>query len=328
MRRGLLPTGLARRHLVVALGLLWILDGVLQMQPYMYSRGFLASVLQDQTMGAPNPATDLIGMVVRLTYETPTRQLWFNTAAVLVQLAVGAGLLWRRSERVVLVASFVWGFVPWLTGEGMGGMLFPQSTMFLSGAPGAALVYSLLSVVLWPRRPDGHGAGSAVADTGLLGGRGARTLWTLVWVGTGLLELEPSNWAPNAIAAQLRSNADGEPSWLAAIDREAAHLAAGRGTAIAAALLLTQVLIGWWALRTSTRRVGLYLGVAVSLCYWVVGQNLGQILTGTGADPDLGPLMVLFALALWPRSQGGRPAQDARIGGFREDRAPDEVSVA
>lgn len=298
--------GITRRHLVVALGLLWILDGALQLQPYMYSRDFVASVLQDQTMGAPNPATDLIRVLVLFTYSTPTRQIWFNTAAVLVQFAIGAGLLWRCSERVALAGSFLWGFVPWLTGEGMGGMLFPQSTMFLTGAPGAALVYSLLSLVLWPRRADDRKEGQSVAEAGLLGGRGARIVWAAIWIGTGLLELESANWAPNAIAAQLRYSAGGQPGWLAAIDRLAAHLSAGRGTAIAMTLLLVQVLVGWWVLRSSTRRLSLFVGIAVSLCYWVVGQNLGQIFTGTGTDLNLGPLMVLFALALWPR-RGGEP---------------------
>lgn len=43
------------------------------------------------------------------------------------------------------------------------------------------------------------------------------------------------------------------------------------------------------------------LGIALSLFYWVVFQQLGGIFTADATDPNLGPLMILLALAAWPR---------------------------
>ncbi len=37
------------------------------------------------------------------------------------------------------------------------------------------------------------------------------------------------------------------------------------------------------------------------LAIWVTGENFGGILTGQATDPNTGPLLVLLALAFWPR---------------------------
>lgn len=300
-----------RRRLVVALGAIWVLDGLLQFQPTMYSRGadsFAGTVLQYNTMGRPNPLTDLIHFAVTLTYGTALRQDIFNTLAALVQLAIGFGLLWRRTEKPALAATCLWALVPWVVGEALGQMVFPQTSMAITGAPGAALIYILLALALWPRRAPSDLAGSdglaAAADAGLLTRRGALGLWTAVWVGTALLELEHANWAPNALAAQLRANADGEPGFLASLDRGTAHLVAGHGLEVALLMALVQAWVGVAVLRPLTRTAALKAGVIVSLVYWVIGQNLGGLLTGQATDPNLGPMLVLYALALWPRVAG------------------------
>jgi len=306
-----------RRRLVVALGVLWILDGLLQFQPSMYSRGpdsFAATVLQYNTMGRPNLLTDLIRFAVTLTYGSSTHEVVFNTLAAVTQVAIGVGLLLRRTERLALLASACWAIVPWVVGEALGQMLFPQTTMAITGAPGAALVYLVLSLVLWPRRPlpeDTPSAplpASAPAEGGLLGRRGALVVWALAWGGTALLELERANWAPDAISAQLGELTSREPGFLAALDRLTSSATLGHGTEIALVLALVQLWIATAALRPPTRTTALAVGIVVSIVFWVVGQNLGGLFTGTATDPNLGPPMVLLALALWPRS--GAPGPD------------------
>ncbi len=302
-----------RRRLVVALGGLWILDGLLQLQPSMYSRGtngFLATVLQYNTMGKPNPVTDFIHFAVTFTYGTAEHQMVFNSLAALVQLAIGVGLLLRRSERPALVASCCWAVIPWVVGEALGQMVFPQSSMAFTGAPGAAFIYILLGLALWPLRrssspevgaPAGSQPHSAAEEGGLLGRSGAHLVWAAIWVGTAMLELERANWAPDAISAQLRDLAIREPAALGSLDHALARATFGHGTEIALAMALVQAWIGISALRPATRTVALGAGITVSLAYWILGQNFGGLLTGTSSDPNLGPLMVLFALALWPR---------------------------
>ncbi|MHB1715952.1 MAG: hypothetical protein ACYCV5_01200 [Acidimicrobiales bacterium] len=307
-----------RRRLVVALGALWVLDGLLQFQPAMYSRGpdsFAATVLQYNTMGRPNLLTDLIRFAVTLTYGSSTHEVVFNTLAAVTQVAIGVGLLVRRTERLALVASACWAIVPWVVGEALGQLLFPQTTMAITGAPGAALVYLVLSLALWPRRsrPEGEPSPSlpppAPAEGGLLGRRGALVVWALAWGGTALLELERANWAPNAISAQLAELASREPGFLAALDRLTSSATFGHGTEIALVLALVQLWIATAALRPPTRTTALAVGIVVSIVFWVVGQNLGGLFTGTASDPNLGPPMVLLALALWPRT--GAPGAGA-----------------
>jgi hypothetical protein len=307
---------LTRRHLVVALALLWLVDGALQFQPDMYSRSsnsFLATVLSYNTMGRPNLLTELIRFAVLSTYGTAGRQVVFNTLAAVVQLGIGVGLIWRRTERLALAFSFAWALFPWVVGEGLGQMPWPQASMAVQGSPGAAALYMILALVLWPRRTEPPRAGHCVADGGLLRGRGTRAVWAVVWAGTGALELEHANWASDALSAEIRNNAAGEPSWLAHLDRSVSRLLYGHGTEVVLVVLVVQVVVALWVLRPMTRRAGLALGIAVSLVYWVIGQNFGGILTGTATDPNLGPVMVLLALALWPRStpSGGTEAEVA-----------------
>jgi hypothetical protein len=300
---------LDRRRLTVALGLLWLLDGALQLQPYMFtpgSNGFFGPVAEN-TMGPPNPVTDLIAFAVRLMVA---HQVAFNALIAVVQLAIGVLLVSGRLPRVALACSFGWGLGVWVVGEALGGMIFPQASM-LTGAPGAAVLYSVASLVLWPKRPD---TGETVAESGLLGATAARLVVAAAWCGTALLELERANYAPDAISAQLANSAPGEPAFLAHLDTAAAHLVAGRGTVVAGAMLVVQFFVGWALVRPrrTLHRAAILVAAVVTLVYWVVGQDLGSILTGQGTDPNLGPPMAILLGAVWPRAgRGPRPAPEA-----------------
>ena len=322
------------RRLFVALASLWIIDGLLQLQPAMYSRslnGFLANVLQYNTMGRPNPLTDLIRFLVTFTYGTHSHQIVFNTVAALVQIAIGVAILFRKTERFGLLVSAFWALVPWVVGEAMGQMLFPQASMAFTGTPGAALIYLFLSIILLKDHSFYPGLDSdagqfrkksarveepsrsrvgCVSDLGVAGSRTALAAWAVVWVGSALFELELSNWSPNAISAQLKGIAAGEPSWISGMDRLLSHLTVGRGTTIALLMAVVQAWVGVAVPRPRLRRVALGVGIAVSLIYWVAGQNFGQLLTGNATDPNLGPAMIIFALALWPISKRGPAKTD------------------
>jgi hypothetical protein len=44
-------------------------------------------------------------------------------------------------------------------------------------------------------------------------------------------------------------------------------------------------------------------GVQIALgLLWLIGQSLGGLTTGEATDPNIGPLLVLLAAALWPRT--------------------------
>ena len=61
-------------------------------------------------------------------------------------------------------------------------------------------------------------------------------------------------------------------------------------------------------------RPALAVAIVLALAIWLVGEDLGDVFTGRGTDPNTGPLLVLLALAYWPRRPlevplpaGGRP---------------------
>jgi hypothetical protein len=89
-------------------------------------------------------------------------------------------------------------------------------------------------------------------------------------------------------------------------------------------------------LPTSAARVTLTVAAVLAAAIWVAGQDLGGILTGSGTDPESGPLLIFLVLAYWPvRSDGvradrvqtnrvrtDRPSDGARIDGARTIRGP------
>jgi hypothetical protein len=182
---------LTRRRLEMALGVLWLVDAALQWQPYMFSSAFFGNMLGMANMGLPGPVPAVLYQTTTMLAAHPV--IW-NAAFASLQLAIGAGLLWGCTAALARPVSIAWALAVWMVGEGFGGLFMPGVSA-LNGAPGAALLYALIALILWPRRPS-DGPAVAVADTGLLGGRGALWCWTVLWSGLALLELGGANHAP------------------------------------------------------------------------------------------------------------------------------------
>jgi hypothetical protein len=155
----------SRRGLEVALGVAWLVDGLLQLQPYMFGKEFFANVLGMASMGLPPWIGAMPNKVLELLYPS---HVVFNALFAAVQLVIGVGLLWRRSARFALIGSFAWALTVWFGGEGFGGLFMPGRST-LTGAPGAVIVYLALSVILWPTR---KGDGRSLAAASVLGERG------------------------------------------------------------------------------------------------------------------------------------------------------------
>ena len=94
---------------------------------------------------------------------------------------------------------------------------------------------------------------------------------------------------------------NGEPGWLAAIDRSAASLVAHQGLAASIVLAVALVIIAVGVfLPPTAARATLVLAIVVAAVIWVVGEAFGTILAGGATDPNSGPLLILLALAYWP----------------------------
>jgi hypothetical protein len=96
----------------------------------------------------------------------------------------------------------------------------------------------------------------------------------------------------------LEASGDSMP-WLSGLQRSLSTTLEGDGKPIAAILLAASLLLaaGIW---TRWRRETLIAGVLLSLVYWLLGQSLGGLTTGSATDPNIGPLFILLAFAVWP----------------------------
>ena len=273
---------MTRRQLQLSLAVLWLLDGVLQCQPSMFTRHFAAMTLAPASHGLTTALAAPLHLAVDLVSSHPALA---NTGFALVQILLGLGLLVRRYARVALAASMVWATMVWALGEGFGG-IFTGATL-LSGAPGAALLYAVIALLAWPI--DVYG-GDAPPPTWSL------PAWCALWLAGAALQLVNANNSAMSFAMTLRSSASRAPQWISAIDRHLAGLRFPGWSAAAVAAL--EVLVALWALVPGwTRRLSLGIGVVVALTSWLLFEGLGDLTSGQSTDPNSGPLIVLLALA-------------------------------
>lgn len=305
-------TAPSRRLLQIGLGLLWLLDAVLQCQPDMFRPDFYGNLLLMNEAAPPgwlwNWITDIGPTVMAHTTVA-------NAGAVAVQLAIGVGLLWRPTVRPALALSIPWAIIVWLFGE-MGGGLFVGGGGALTGAPGAALLYAVAAVLLWPRRAHD---GMPPEDRGLLPAPVPLIVWAAVWVGTAALEAGHLNRSPDYASQTMVNVARAGPSWLHAAGQAVGDLIGTHGALFAACAGIAQAAIGLAVLVPRTRRAALFAGAALALFYGVVGQALGGIfsngvlgiLSSGATDPGTAPVMILLAFALWPRRNPAIPSVPA-----------------
>jgi hypothetical protein len=278
-----------RRGLRLALGALWILDGLLQFQPALRTARFAREVVTPAADGQPAWVAWPVHHASSLLAAHPAAG---GAACGAVQLLLGVGLLRRRTVRPALVGSIVWAVSVWVVGEGLGGLAGGTSS-FLTGAPGAAALYALLAAAAWP---DETGATGSATDPVAPWFASA---WAGLWVVLGASSLFPAGRSGAGVAGQLRDVAATVPAWLAGIDRGAADLAGAAGLATVLFFGVVPVLIGLGGLATGrSRRWAARAGIGLAVAAWVVGQGMGQLASGTSTDPNTAPLLVLAGLAL------------------------------
>lgn len=294
-----------RRRLQLVLAGIWLLDAVLQYQSFMFSKAF-AQMLGATAAGNPAVIADPITWSARLVGD---RVVVMNAIFATVQLLLGLGIAWRHTVRIALAASVIWSLAVWWLGEGLG-MVLTGGASPVNGAPGAAIIYALLAVLLWPvarDRPAPFVAGRAV------GVHASRGLWLLLWGSLACFALTPASRAPQATSRMISGMASGQPSWLSWIDNHAASALSHDGLAVSIvlAVVLIVVAVGVY-LPPPAARATLVLALVVAAAVWLA-EGLGGMLTGSGSDPNTGPLLALLAIAYWPAATAisGKPATQA-----------------
>ncbi len=275
-----------RRALQLSLAALWLLDGALQCQPFMFSKDFARSALAPAGAGQAALIRVPVHWASSLVVAHPALT---NSFFAGFQLLLAVALLWRRSVRFALAGSVVWGVSIWWLGEGLGGT-FSGDTL-LTGAPGAALLYAVVALLAWPASEEAGGSSAAPP-------RWALGAWASVWAVGVVTQLTSGNDTGVMQRSMLRDMASDAPGWIARLD----NWLAGRtiSTGYVGALVAIELLIVIWVfIPGPARTISVTAGIVLSLAAWVVVQGLGDLTTGQATDPNTGPLLVLLGLAAY-----------------------------
>ena len=287
----------ARRLIRIGFGVLWLLDGVLQMQPAM-PLGLPSSVTEPAAAGSPGWVRHLVDFGGQAWSYHPVAAA---ASAVWIQIGIGIWLLTAargRWSQLGGLASVGWGLVVWTFGEAFGGILAPGLS-WLFGAPGAALWYAVAGALI--ALPDRAWLGGQLGRR-LLAGAGVFLAGMAVlqaWPGRGFWQ-GTAGRQPGSLTSMLQDMSQtSQPGFLASLVRGFGSFTAGHGflvnlvvvaaLAVTGAGLIAGALVQAWrpVLRPA---VGLLL--VLSAAAWVLVQDLG-VFGGLGTDPNS---MIPFAL--------------------------------
>ncbi len=310
------PEPPARRLFRIAFGLLWLFDGLLQIQGAM-PLGLPPSVVTPAAGSSPGWVQHVVNLGTTVWSDHPVTAA---AATVWIQVGIGAFLLvaprgyWSRTAGLI---SAGWGLVVWVFGEAFGGV-FGHGSSWLFGSPGAALFYLVagLLVALPDRWWETPRSGRV-----LLRGMG------VFFVGMGVLQAWPGRgfWSgqaqPSATAGTLtgmirQMSQVSQPSVTASWVRWFGSFQAGHGWLVNFAVVAALIGVGASFLSNNLRvvRTGVFVGAALCLVVWVLVQDFG-FFGGVGTDPNsMIPIVLLFSggylATVRPpaREAGGAPA--------------------
>ena len=296
-----------RKILRTSLGVLWILDGLLQLQPDMSSE-FVPDILNPIMSGQPPFLAHLLQPLVVIWSQNPIQ---FDLLAVWVQLFLGVSILFGGDflwGRAALWGSIAWGFMVWATGEGFGG-IFSGNATWLAGDPGAVLFYMVgAGFLLAPVKNWGNGDIFRIF----------RVIMSAVWLWAAAAQGWPASgfWTGAGLSAPTLSMAEmPQPRSMAAILYRFAQLLNSAPVVwnTVFILIMTALCVGWAVYarqRWVWRLTYAWLGFT-----WIFGQEFG-VLGGLGTDPNAS---LIAGLLVYSVGATGVKA------GFRAARSPSIV---
>jgi hypothetical protein len=288
------------------------LDAVLQLQPFMFTRGSsgFSGMLTGFAAGNPGWFHRTVTWNASIVYHHP---ILTNTIFAGIQFLIAFGIIFKRTIRPALVLSIVWALGVWWFGESAGEIFQGGATPF-GGGPGGVLFYAVLAVLLWPS--EGSDLPFVAART--VGVGTAKVIWAVVWALLAALALVGSGRSPQALHDLVAGVDNGQPGWLAHIDRSSESLFLHHGTTMAILLAVVCVVVaGGVFLSPRVTQFTVALAIVVFAVIWIAVQNFGGILAGGATDPNSGLLVILLALLYWPltthRAAFGVPSDPAPV---------------
>jgi len=142
-RRAGTPLRDLQRTFRLTLATVWLFDAVLQLQPFMFTRGSagFSGMLHGVAAGNPGWIAHTITWNASIVEQQPVLT---NALFASVQFLIGFGIVYRRTCKPALVLSIAWSLAVWWFGEGLGAVFSGGATP-LGGGPGGVLFYGLLA---------------------------------------------------------------------------------------------------------------------------------------------------------------------------------------
>ena len=230
-----------------------------------------------------------------------------GAASVWIQVGIGVWLLVAAHgpwSRLAGLAAMAWGLVVWVFGESFGG-IFAPGLSWLTGAPGAVLIYVVAGALI--ALPEDAWRTARLGRL-LLGGTG------VFFIGMAVLQAWPGRgfWPgtlhgqPGTLAGMVQQMASTpQPHALSALVARFGAFAASNGFAVNLVVVIALAAMGAVFLTGRPRlvRYAVWFGLVFCLADWVLVQDLG-FLGGLGTDPNsMIPWILLFFagyLALTP----------------------------
>ncbi len=283
----------ARRRLQLVLAGLWVLDGVLKLQPFMFTKDVGPMTIGDAGTGAPNWLADPMNWVQKIIVNHPVGPM---VVFALAELAVGFAIAYRPTVRYGLIACLCWVPFLWFLAEGLGGLTADSGPF--GGAPGASILYGLLAVLLWPT--DRPGTSEAARFVGVP--RRPDRLGGALGPARRPRRCCPRTGPPTRSPTSSPDNVSGTPQGYTSLLNHAASWTEGRGNELGITLAVLLALVAVSVLIPDRRvvRAGLVLAIVIATIIWVLGEGLGMPFMGMATDPDTGPLLAVIAIAFWP----------------------------
>jgi hypothetical protein len=310
---------LSRKTLQRILGALWLIDGLLQLQPLMFTGNMINSIMKPMLNGQPGIFEPSLQYIVT---QTTLHLTAVNIVIAIVQILLGLGflLLSGRWVKDLVIASIVWAFIVWYGGEGMS-MLFTGTASILNGAPGAVLLYPLLGFAVYPRKKSAVASGGATrkaGDDGLLSRGLLRWVLAGFWFFAALLQLQPNWWQQGQISQGIGAMVGQGGLNTVLVDpllRQVSNATANIEIPLNIALIVVFLALGisLAVVKEEHLRPFLIASIVVSIVFWYVSEAFGMILTGMATDFNSGLLVVVMALACWPKSLALQTSARARV---------------
>jgi hypothetical protein len=285
-----------RRHLQIVLGLFWLLDGALQLQPFMLGAGFARQIIDPVAAGQPAFVAVPVHWAANLIAAHPVA---WDLPFAAIQLLIGLGLLFPRTVKLALATSIAWSLGVWFFGEGLSGLASGHASL-LTGAPGSVSLYGLLALAAWPLRDRSQEAPAPWLPLA----------WAVIWVGGAIFQALPGQNTAADVAGAINT---GAPGWPGRLDASFASWITRHGTLVVVALVVAEALIGLGALYRPSRSPAVAAGFVLALAIWVVGQQFGLLYTGQATDPNTAPIIALIGIVILAACWGlaGGPVRTA-----------------